>query len=66
MSTVSPTQAAVEQAKSEVREEININRGKNNKIYQIGGKDRRNSKSKSSSIKKKKIVSKKEKVKRKV
>ena len=54
ISVVSPTQAAVEQAKSEIREKGNINRGKKRKIYQIGGKDRGTSKSRRSSLKKKK------------
>ena len=53
LSTVIPTQAAVEQAKSELREEMNINRGKYRKNYQIGGKDRSNSSSKRSSKKEK-------------
>ena len=48
IATISPTQAAVEQAKSEVREQMNINRGTNRKKFQIGGKDRGNSKSKRS------------------
>ena len=52
VSIVSPTQAAVEQAKGEVREKMNINRGKKRKIYQIGGKDRGKSKSTTSSAKK--------------
>ena len=56
LSTISPTQAAVEQAKSEIREEMNINRGKNLKNYQIGGKDRGNSNHKRSS--KNKVVKK--------
>ena len=53
VSIVSPTQAAVEQAKSEVRDMMDINRGRKRKIYQIGGKDRRKSKSMRSSFKKK-------------
>ena len=59
VSIVSPTQAAVEQAKSEVRDMMDINRGRKRKIYQIGGKDRRKSKSRRSSFKKKKINKKK-------
>ena len=53
VSIVSPTQAAVEQAKSEVRDMMDINRGRKRKIYQIGGKDRHKSKSRRSSLKKK-------------
>ena len=52
VSIVSPTQAAVEQAKSEVKEMMDINRGKRRKVYQIGGKDRCKSKSRTSSVKK--------------
>ena len=59
LSTVSPTEAAVEQAKSEIREEMNINTGKNRKNFQIGGKDRSNSNSKRSPKKKKNNVVKK-------
>ena len=55
VSIVTPTQAAVEQAKSEVRDKMNINRGKNMNKYQMGGKDRQNNTSK----KKKKVVNKK-------
>ena len=54
VSIVSPTQAAVEQAKSEVRDMMDINRGRKRKRYQIGGKDRRKSKSRRSSFKKQK------------
>ena len=59
VSIVSPTQAAVEQAKSEVRDMMDINRGRKRKIYQIGGKDRRKSKSRRSSFKKQKKINKK-------
>ena len=66
VSTISPTQAAVEQAKSEIREQKNINRPKSNQIYQIGGKGRSNGNSKGSSKKKmKKIVKKGQKNKKK-
>ena len=67
VSTISPTQTAVEQAKSEIREQKNINRPKSNQIYQIGGKGRSNSNSKGSSKKKKikKIVKKGQKNKKK-
>ena len=59
VSIVSPTQAAIEQAKSEVRDLMDINRGKKRKIYQIGGKDRHKSKSRISSFKKKQKINKK-------
>ena len=62
VSIVSPTQAAVDQAKSEVRDKMNINRGKAIKKYQIGGKDRQNN----TSRKKKKVVNKKGKIKKKL
>ena len=35
---MSPTQAAVEQAKSEIREKMNINRGKKEKYIKLEGK----------------------------
>ena len=54
ISIVSPTRAAVEQAKSKVREMMDINRGEKRKIYQIGGKGKRKSKSRTSSAEKKK------------
>ena len=60
VSIVSPTQAAVDQAKSEVRDKMNINRGKAIKKYQIGGKDRQNN----TSRKKKRLLIKKEKLKK--
>ena len=53
-------QAAVDQAKSEVRDKMNINRGKAIKKYQIGGKDRQNN----TSRKKKTVVNKKGKIKK--
>ena len=59
ISIVSLTQAAVDQIKSEVREEMDINRGKKRKNYQIGGKHRGKSKSRTSSVKKKKKITKK-------
>ena len=59
VSIVSPTQATVEQAKSEVRDMMDINRGRKIKIYQIGGKDRHKSKSRRSSFKKQKKINKK-------
>ena len=61
VSIVSPMQAAVEQAKSEVRDKMNINRGKAIKKYQIGGKDRQNNTSRK---KKKRLLIKKEKLKK--
>ena len=57
VSIVSPTQAAVEQAKSEVRDKMNKNRGKVIKKYQIGGKERQIN----TSRKKKRLLIKKEK-----
>ena len=61
VSIVSPTQAAVDQAKSEVRDKMIINRGKAIKKYQIGGKDRLNNTSRK---KKKRLLIKKEKLKK--
>ena len=51
---VNPTQAAVEEAESEVRFKSDINRGQKAKSFQIGVKDRGKSKSNRSSMKKKK------------
>ena len=39
VSVVSPSQAAVEQARSELREEKGINRGKKRKYNQLGGRN---------------------------
>ena len=64
VSIVSPTQAAVDQAKSEVRDKMIINRGKAIKKYQIGGKDRLNNTSRKK--KKEKVVNKKGKIKKKL
>ena len=39
VSVVSPTQAAVEQARSELKDEKSINRGKKRKCNQVGGRN---------------------------
>ena len=55
VSGVRPTQAAVEQARSELKEEKGINRGKKRKYNQLGGRNDKK-KSKINSKEKKKLV----------